>query len=122
MNRPSINIVVQFFSVVATLMMLALCVWAIRDAWFPTEIILQKHPDPNDHFYLVNRQLTFFAGALSVVAFLPALIISKGEGKPWVWNTILALLIISIFGNPILGIILLIFWVKEKNKQYYGKQ
>ncbi|MDZ8116992.1 hypothetical protein, partial [Pontiella agarivorans] len=71
MNRPSINIVVQVLCCVATLIMLLLCIWAIRDAWFPTEIIIQKHPDPNDQFYLFNRQLTFIAGALSIVAFLP---------------------------------------------------
>jgi hypothetical protein len=47
-----------------------LCVWAIRDGWFPTESTITKHgpPDqPLDSFYLFNQSLAVLSGVGTVV-------------------------------------------------------
>ena len=121
MNRPAVNIVVQFFAAVSMFIMLALCVWAIRDGWFPTEAILIRHPDPDDMFYLYNRQLALWSGVLAIVSITPIALISRGGGRPGVWNLILGLLILSALVNPLVGIILIIFWCQQNNRAYYGK-
>jgi hypothetical protein len=29
--------------------------WCVRDGWFPSASVLDKHPSPGDSFYLFNR-------------------------------------------------------------------
>lgn len=38
-------------------------IWFIKDGWFPTEAILEKHPDPSDSYYLFNKS----SGIISVI-------------------------------------------------------
>ena len=35
--------------------------WCVKDGWFPSPTVLEKHPpdDPADSFYLFNRTLAF---------------------------------------------------------------
>lgn len=47
-----------------------LCAWAIKDGWFPSESVIEKHGLPaegKDSFYLFNRSLTFLSGVGSIV-------------------------------------------------------
>jgi hypothetical protein len=37
--------------------MLIFAVWFVWDGWFPSERVLEKHPDPQDHFYLFNKSV-----------------------------------------------------------------
>lgn len=44
-----------------------LCLWAIRDGWFPTESKITAHgpahdPLPGHHFYIFNRSLAYLSG------------------------------------------------------------
>lgn len=49
-----------------------LCLWAIRDGWFPAESKILSHgpadnPNPGDHFYSFNRSLAWLSGIASLV-------------------------------------------------------
>jgi len=49
-----------------------LCVWAIRDGWFPPPSKIAAHgtmdnPNPGDHFYSFNHSLAYLAGIGSLV-------------------------------------------------------
>jgi hypothetical protein len=57
---------------VGSICLALLCVWAIRDGWFPTESKIEMHgtpdnPHPGDHFYHFNRSLTYLSGIGSIV-------------------------------------------------------
>lgn len=60
------------------LLLLALCLWAIRDGWFPTESKIEKHgtwlaplDDEGWRFYVFNRILAVGSGiGAAVCAFL----------------------------------------------------
>ena len=40
----------------------AFSAWAVRDGWFPSEKVLQKHPDPSSGFYLFNKVMAIGTG------------------------------------------------------------
>jgi hypothetical protein len=42
---------------IAAIIMLIFAVWFVWDGWFPSERVLEKHPDPQDHFYLFNKSV-----------------------------------------------------------------
>ncbi|NCC51407.1 MAG: hypothetical protein EOM20_09350 [Spartobacteria bacterium] len=42
---------------ITAVVMLVLCIWAVLDGWFPSEKVLERHPDPTDGFYLFNKSL-----------------------------------------------------------------
>ena len=49
-----------------------LCIWALRDGWFPSESKILKHgppdsPNAGDSFYLFNQSLTYLAGIGAVI-------------------------------------------------------
>jgi hypothetical protein len=57
---------------VGSIFLALLCVWAIRDGWFPSGSKIEMHglpsaPNDGDHFYPFNRSLTFLSGIGSVV-------------------------------------------------------
>jgi hypothetical protein len=43
---------------IAAIILFLLSLWFIRDGWFPTAGILEKHPDPQDSFYLFNKSMS----------------------------------------------------------------
>jgi hypothetical protein len=49
-----------------------LCIWAIRDGWFPTEAKITAYgppdnPNPGAHFYSFNQSLAYLSGIGSIV-------------------------------------------------------
>jgi len=80
-----------------------------------------KHPDPADTFYAFNKTLSVISGGFSFLATTPIWIMVFGGRQPWVWTTTLVFIAIGLVNNPIMGIPVLLFWVKENNKTYYGK-
>ena len=47
-----------------------LCAWALKDGWFPSEGVINKHGVPGesqDHFYTFNRSLAYLSGVGSIV-------------------------------------------------------
>lgn len=49
-----------------------LCLWAVRDGWFPPESKILAHgtpaePHDGDHFYAFNRTLAYLSGIGSLV-------------------------------------------------------
>lgn len=98
-----------------------MCFWAVADGWFPSEKVLLKHPASDDAFYLFNQSLAVFTATLCVVATSPIWIMAFGKRRSWVWVTTLVFIAIGITSNPFMGIPILIFWIKDNNKEYYGK-
>lgn len=44
------------------LILLAIGLWAVKDAWFPSAATLLKHPlDTDTNFYLFNKSLAFLS-------------------------------------------------------------
>lgn len=41
----------------AAVILLVLSVWFIWDGWFPRASVLERHPEPSDHFYLFNKSV-----------------------------------------------------------------
>jgi len=57
---------------VGSIVLAFLCVWAIRDGWFPPESKIEMHgtpaePNQGDHFYQFNRSLAYLSGIGSIV-------------------------------------------------------
>lgn len=98
-----------------------MCLWAIKDGWFPSEKVLIRHPETDANFYLFNQSLTYISGVLTIVATAPAWIVIFGKNKSWVWMTTLIFIALGIPNNLVMGIPILIFWIKDNNKEYYGK-
>jgi len=121
MEKPRVNFWAVFYFSLWTVPMLILCIWSIRDGWFPSEKILLKHPYPADTFYAFNKTLSVISGGFSFLATTPIWIWAFGGRKPWVWTTTLVFIAIGLANNPIMGIPILLFWIKENNKAYYGK-
>lgn len=47
-----------------------LCLWAVRDGWFPTEAKIEQHgppEEPLDSFYIFNQSLAVLSGVGAVV-------------------------------------------------------
>jgi multidrug resistance efflux pump len=77
--------------------------------------------EPADTFYVFNKTLTLLSGILAALATIPAWIVIFGKNKSWVWMTTLIFIALGIPNNLLLGIPVLIFWIKNNNKEYYGK-
>jgi hypothetical protein len=42
--------------------LLALCLWCVKDGWFPAQSLLDKHPlDKDTNFYLFNKSLALLS-------------------------------------------------------------
>lgn len=121
MKRPNVHIwtIVYFFLNLAPFLLL--CLWAVKDGWFPSERVLLKHPDPIDHFYAFNQSLAVISAGLALLATTPIWIMVFGKRKSWVWLTTLVFIALGIPNNPLVGVPVLIFWINDKNKAYYGK-
>ena len=120
MNRPKINSWATFFFTLNALGCFAFLAWAIKDGWFPSELVLAKHQESTDTFYLFNKTLSFVMIPISVISVFPALLLLKKKRASWVWTTILVFISMGILNNPIICILLLVFWIKQPNKEYYG--
>ena len=121
MKRPQVHIWTILYFLLGTAPFLLLCLWAVKDGWFPSEKVLMKHPDPSDHFYSFNQSLAVISGLLAFAATLPAWIVILGKQKSWVWMTTLVFIAIGMTQNALLGIPILIFWIRDSNKSYYGQ-
>ena len=58
-----------------SIVLAVLCIWAIRDGWFPTESKIEQHglpesPNEGDHFYPFNRSLAYLSGIGSIVCII----------------------------------------------------
>ncbi len=102
--------------------MLLLCLWAVKDGWFPSEKVLIRHPETEDQFYIFNQLLAYVSGVLAIIATFPAWLVVFGKRKSWVWTTALVFIALGIPNNLLMGIPILIFWIKDDNKEYYGKR
>jgi multidrug resistance efflux pump len=78
--------------------------------------------EPADTFYAFNKTLALLSGILAALATIPAWIIIFGKNKSWVWMTALIFIALGIPNNLLMGVPILIFWVKKNNKAYYGKR
>jgi hypothetical protein len=121
MKRPQVHIWAIIYFIFGTASFLFLCLWAIRDGWFPSERVLWEHPDSTDSFYGFNKSLAVISGVLTIFTAIPAGIIILGKRKSWVWMTILIFIALGIPIFPLMGIPVVIFWIMEKNKEYYGR-
>lgn len=55
-----------------SIVLFVLCLWAVRDGWFPAESKILAHgpadaPHEGDHFYPFNRTLAVLSGLGSIV-------------------------------------------------------
>ncbi len=121
MKRPQVHVWAFVFFSAGVIPLILICAWAIRDGWFPTERILEKHPDPSDNFYAFNYWLAIITGGLIPLMLTPIWIMAFAKRRPWAWTTTLIFIALGIMGNPVCFIPLLVFWVKDDNKAYYGK-
>ncbi|MDF7801772.1 hypothetical protein P4C99_20000 [Pontiellaceae bacterium B1224] len=121
MKRPQVHIWTGIYFAMGTLPLLLMCFWSIADGWFPSEPVLAKHPDPADNFYLFNKSLAYATALLTLLSSAPFWILVLGKKKSWIWMTLLVFIALGISGNPLFGIPILIFWLKDNNKAYYGK-
>ena len=121
MNRPKINSWAKFFFILNALVFLGLMAWAIKDGWFPSERVLVKHPNPTDQFYAFNKMLTFMVIPFFIINAYPAWLLIKKRREPWVWTTLLVFICLNLFNSLLIYSPLLIFWIKNNNKEYYGK-
>jgi len=121
MNKPKVNNWATAYFILNLLPILLMCFWAIADGWFPSDKVLLKHPLSDDNFYLFNKSLAAFTGTFCILATIPIWILALCKRKPWVWITTLVFIAIGITNNPFMGIPILIFWIKDNNKKYYGK-
>ena len=121
MNRPKVNSWVTFFFTFQALVFLGLMAWAIKDGWFPSERVLAKHPNSIDQFYEFNKSLAVFMIPLSLISAVPAWLLLKKKREQWVWTTLLVFICLNLFNSLIVFIPILIFWIKDNNKEYYGK-
>lgn len=56
---------------IASIVLVLLAAWFIKDGWFPSEHWLTKYPDPADNFYAFNKS----TGVLMAIgAFVCAII------------------------------------------------
>lgn len=42
--------------------------WCARDGWFPPPSVLEKHPDPDEGFYLFNQVFAVLFGLGALVS------------------------------------------------------
>lgn len=110
--------IIYFF--LGTSVFLFLCLWSVKDGWYPSEKVLMKHPDPADTFYTFNQTLAYVTGLLTLAATLPAWLVIFGGRKSWVWMATLIFIALGIPNNLLMGIPVLVFWVKDGNKKFYG--
>lgn len=121
MKRPHVHIWTIIYFILSTAPFVFFCLWAIKDGWFPSEKVLMKHPESDEQFYVFNQSLAYFSGVLTLVATTPAWIVIFGKRKSWVWMTTLIFIALGIPNNLLMGIPILIFWIKDNNKEYYEK-
>ncbi len=121
MKRPNVHAWAIVHFILETAPFLLLYLWAVKDGWYPSEKVLAKHPDPADAFYAFNQSLAFVCGILSLLAILiPTGLLLLGPRRPWMWTAMLVVIALSIPYDPLIGILVLILWLKESNKAYYA--
>lgn len=120
LKRPPVHIWTIIYFFLGTGVFLFLCLWSIKDGWYPSERVLVKHPDPSDSFYAFNQSLAIATGILTLVATLPAWLVIFGGRNSWVWMATLIFIALGIPNNLLMGIPVLVFWIKDRNKRYYG--
>ena len=121
MKRPQLHIWTTLYFFLNAIPFLLLCLWAIKDGWFPSEKVLMKHPESDSEFYIFNQTMAYFCGTMAILSTLPAWIVILGKRKPGIWITVLIFIALGIPNNPLIGIPILILWIKDYNKAYYGK-
>lgn len=59
-----------------SLAMLALGLWAVKDGWFPSQSVIDKHGQPSwNEFYMFNRSLSVLTlSASAVCAYIHRLV------------------------------------------------
>jgi hypothetical protein len=120
MEKPKVNGVVRVLFLITGVLWIFVCLWSIRDAYFPAEIIHQKHPLPTDTFYLFNKALALISSFIGAMFFLLAKKLNRSHGSKQLWIAILLIHLAYMFFlmSPIaLGV--LIFWCSKKNRAYH---
>ena len=120
MKKPGVNIWALIYYLLILVPVFLMGLWAVKDGWFPSERVLLKHPDSTDPFYSFNQLLAYFCGLFVLVGILPIGLMLSGPRKPWVWTALLIFICFGFLINPLAGIPILLYWIKENNKQYYG--
>jgi hypothetical protein len=120
MEKPKINKILRILFLIGGIFLLLLCLWSIRDGYFPTEAILKHHPSPSDNFYLFNKVLAGVSLLLGIFHLWLAKELGKPHGAKWLWITVLICIIPSAVSAAfIFGIPILIFWCSKKNRTYH---
>ena len=57
----------------------------------------------------------------TLIAVVPAWLLLKKKREPWVWTTLIVFICLNLFNSLIVFLPILIFWIKDNNKEYYGK-
>lgn len=119
--RPKVNAWANFFFCSTLLAIVGLCLWAFADGWFPGEMVLKKHPEPQDEFYAFNKILAITLFPFIFIFAVPVWILMAKKREPWAWTTILVYIVLCFAPSIIWLIPFLIFWIKPNNKAYYEK-
>ncbi len=57
------------------IILLLLGLWCVKDGWFPSESVLERHPEKSDHFYLFNKSLAILSlGGAIVCGYIHLLV------------------------------------------------
>lgn len=119
MNKPPINNVVKVLFYISGILWGFICVWAIRDGWFPTEKILLKHPSPNDNFYTINKIFAVMCPFCAALFVLLARKLNRPYGSKFVWFAVTIIsLAYALFMSPV-ALIVLAFWFSKNNRKYH---
>ena len=123
MKRPLINSVVKLWFLIICFVWIFICLWCIRDAYFPTQEILQKHPLSTDNFYLFNKLLALVSPFIGALHLWLVKKLNRPRGSKRLWFVIMLILLAStlLLRSPI-AFVVLIFWCSKNNRVHHFEQ
>jgi len=121
MKTPTITKVVRILLLIQGLIwVFVICGWAIFDAYFPTEEVLLKHPNPDDPFYMFNKTLAFISPFIGIFHFWMAKKLFRPHGSKRSWIVVLLMYIFYSIIAPIpISLPVLFIWCSKTNKKYH---
>ena len=117
MKKPAVNNVVKVLFLISGVMWIYICLWSLRDAYFPTESILQKHPPSSDGFYAFNKVLALVSTFIGTVLFLLAKKLNRPYGSKKLWYVVMLIHLVVLI-HPI-ALLVFVFWCSKKNRAYH---
>ncbi len=124
MKKPVINKVMFIYLLLSGVLIFIFCLWSIKDAFFPSDLVLQKHPDPGDSFYLFNKVVAIIWAFFGFLHLWLVRKIKLTQGSKPLWRGVMWLNLIYTLMIPLnllflTNLFLLLFWCGGKNKEYH---